>query len=315
MRKLLRHGRNSKSSNSSGSIGLIAVGDSLTFSSVLNNSCTLYEPNDMSTTFYYWVEGDGVDVYLFGTFSSNDIQSLKVYVDGILSSDTFSDVTDMWGMENPIITEDFDNVLDAYVMNVPIDGQYHTITVKTSDNTVIHTYNVRLFTESGVSSSIGTVYKIYYRPVDTTVTVQWKEEYGGCGVLCKGYDMYQTNIGNLSFSPALKDGEIITIKGQYIDAVIDYVEGREIPKDFRISGTIQLTNPYGDPTNSITSDDTYHYIRFEYKIPSLSPCALYHMYSRGSTDYCILQNDNLKIWINGAQAKINWHWNNNSEQE
>ena len=110
MRKLLRHGRNSKSSSGSGSIGLIAVGDSLTFSSVLNNSCTLYEPNDMSTTFYYWVEGDGVDVYLFGTFSSNDIQSLKVYVDGILSSDTFSDVTDMWGMENPIITEDFDNV-------------------------------------------------------------------------------------------------------------------------------------------------------------------------------------------------------------
>lgn len=121
----------------------------------------------MSTTFYNWYEGDGVDVYLFGTFSSTDIQSLKVYVDGVLSSDTFTDVTDGWGMENPIITEDFDNVLDAYVMNVPIDGQYHTLTVKTSDNTVIHTYNVKLFTETGVSSSTGTVYKVYASPIQT----------------------------------------------------------------------------------------------------------------------------------------------------
>lgn len=165
MRKLLRHGRNSKPSNSSGSMGLIAVGDYLTFTNLMNDSCTLYEPNDMSTTFYDWYEGDGVDVYLFGTFSSNDIQSLKVYVDGILSSDTFSDVIDIWGIENPIIAEDFDNVLDAYVMNVPTDGQYHTITVKTSDNTVIHTYNVRLFAESGVSSSTGTVYKVYTNPI------------------------------------------------------------------------------------------------------------------------------------------------------
>lgn len=166
MRKLLRHGRNSKSSNG-GSIELIAVGDFLTWSDVAGNSCTLYEPNAMSTTFYNWYEGDGVDVYLFGTFSSTDIQSLKVYVDGVLSYDTFIDVTDGWGMENPIITENFDNVLDAYVMNVPVDGQYHTLTVKTSDNTVIHTYNVRLFTETGVSSSTGTVYKVYTTPIQS----------------------------------------------------------------------------------------------------------------------------------------------------
>lgn len=166
MRKLLRHGRNSKPSNG-GSIELIAVGDFLTWSDVAGNSCTLYEPNAMSTTFYNWCEGDGVDVYLFGTFSSNDIQSLKVYVDGILSSDTFSDVTDMWGMENSIIAEDFDNVLNAYVMNVPIDGQYHTITVKASDTTVIHNYNVRLFTESGDSSTTGTVYKVYTTPIQS----------------------------------------------------------------------------------------------------------------------------------------------------
>ena len=215
----------------------------------------------------------------------------------------------------PSITEDFDNVLHTYVTNVHADGQYHTITVKTSDNTVIHTYNIRLFTESGVNSSTGTVYKVYYYapPVDTTITAEYEEAYGGCQVLCKGYDMYQTNIGNLSFSPVLKDGEIITITGQYIDSVLDYVEDRETPKDFRISGTIQLTNPYGDPTNSIKSDDTYNYIWFEYKIPSLSPCALYHMDNRGSSEFCILQNDNLKIWINGTQAKINWHFNNNSE--
>lgn len=167
MRKLLRHGRNSKPSSGGGSIELIAVGDFLTWSDVAGNSCTLYEPNAMSTTFYNWYEGDGVDVYLFGTFSSNDIHSLKVYVDGILSSDTFSDVTDMWGMENSIIAEDFDNVLDAYVMGVPVDGQYHTITVKTSDDTIIHTYNVRLFTESGVSSSTGTVYKVYKTPIQS----------------------------------------------------------------------------------------------------------------------------------------------------
>lgn len=303
------HGRNSKPSV--GGMKLIAVGDYLTQLDSMGVSCTLYEPNDMSTTFYNFYEGDGVDVYLFGTFSSTDIQSLKVYVDGVLSSDTFGDVTSGWEMEMPIILEDFDNVLDAYVMNVPIDGQYHTITVKTSDNIIIHTYNVRLFTESGDSSSTGTIYKIYHSPVDTTVTVEYEEQYGGCWVLCKGYDMYQTNIGNLSFSPALKDGEIITITGQYIDSVLDYVEDRETPKDFRISGTIQSTNPYGDPTNSIRSDDTYYYILFEYKIPSLSPCALYHMDNRGSSECCILQNDNLKIWINGTQAKINWHENNN----
>lgn len=311
MRKLLRHGRNSKPS-SGGSMELIAVGDYLTFlASMEKGVCTLYEPNDISTTFYNWYEGDGVDVYLFGTFSSTDIQSLKVYVDDVLSSDTFSDSTSVWETEMPVVAEDFDIVLDAYVMNVPVDGQYHTITVKTSDNTVIHTYNVRLFAESGDSSSTGTVYKVYAKPVDTTITAEYEDAYGGCQVLCKGYDMYQTNIGNLSFSPVLKDGEIITITGQYIDSVLDYVEDRETPKDFRISGTIQSTNPYGDPTNSITSDDTYHYIRFEYKIPSLSPCALYHMDNRGSSECCILQNDNLKIWINGAQAKINWHWNNN----
>lgn len=173
MRKLLRHGRNSKPSSGGGGImELIAVGDYLTFNDVMGSSCTLYEPNDMSSTIYDLAEGDGVDVYLFGTFSSTDIQSLKVYVDGVLSSDTFSDVTSVWEAEMPSIIEDFDNVLDAYVMGVPIDGQYHTITVKTSDDTIIHTYNVRLFTESGVSSTTGTVYKVYkyVPPVDTTIT-------------------------------------------------------------------------------------------------------------------------------------------------
>ncbi len=308
MKNILRHGRNSKpSSGGGGGMELIAVGDYLSFIGAMEDLCTLYEPNDMSTTFYNWYEGDGVDVYLFGTFSSADTQSLKVYVDGVLSSDPFGDVTSAWEAEMPIITEDFDNVLDVYVTGVPVDGQYHTITVKTSDNTIIHTYNVRLFTESGVSSSTGTVYKVYAPPVDTTITAEW-EEIAGCGVLCKGYDMHQTNIGNLSFSPALKDGEIITITGQYVDSVGDYVDGIETPKDFRLSGTIQSTNPYGDPTNTISSDDTYHYIWFEYKIPSLSPCALYHMDNRGSSDYCVLK-DGINIWVNGTQATINWHWN------
>lgn len=173
MRKLLIHGRNSKpSSGGGGSMKLIAVGDYLTFFAASGYSCTLYEPNDMSSTIYNLAEGDGIDVYLFGTFSSTDIQSLKVYIDGVLSSDTFGDVTSMWEAEMPSITEDFDNVLGAYVMGIPIDGQYHTITVKTSDDTIIHTYNVKLFTESGDSSTTGTVYKVYkyVPPVDTTIT-------------------------------------------------------------------------------------------------------------------------------------------------
>lgn len=129
-------------------------------------------------------------------------------------------------------------------------------------------------------------------------------------MLCKGYDIYQTNIGNLSFSPALKYGEVITITGQYIDSVLDYVEGRETPKAFRLSGTIQSTSPYGDPTEIIESDDTYHYIKFEYKVPALTPCALYHMDNRGSSDYCVLKGG-INIWINGAKATINWHENRN----
>lgn len=122
MKKILRHGRNSKPSSGGGSMELIAVGDYLSFLGSMEGLCTLYEPNDMSTTFYDWYEGDGVDVYLFGTFSPTDIQSLKVYVDGVLSSDTFGDVTSGWEIEMPVITEDFDNVLDAYVMGVPVDG-------------------------------------------------------------------------------------------------------------------------------------------------------------------------------------------------
>ena len=173
---LLRHGRNIKPSSGGGgsieSIELIAVGDILTFFDLMDGSFTLYKPNDMSSTVYRCAEGDGVDVFLFGTFSSNDIQSLKVYVDGVLSSDTFSDVTSQWEAEMPSITEDFDNVLDAYVMGVPVDGQYHTITVKTSDDTIIHTYNVRQFTESGDNSSTGTIYKVYVYTVDTTITAE-----------------------------------------------------------------------------------------------------------------------------------------------
>lgn len=163
MKKLLRHGRNSKPSSGGGGWGgdLIAVGDYLTFIDTMGGGCTLYEPNALSTTFYDWVEGDGVDVYLFGTFSTVDAQSLEVYVDGVLNSTPFYDCTQNWEMEMPAITEDFDNVLDAYIEGVPTDGEYHTIDVKTPDGTTIHTYSVRLFSIPGTDESTGIVYKTY----------------------------------------------------------------------------------------------------------------------------------------------------------
>lgn len=162
MRKLLRHGRNSKSSSGNSWHGnVVAVTEFYGFlGSTTDGDVTTYTPNTLSIEYYDWAPGDNFDIYLFGTFSESDIQLLEVYVDGVKTDASISDFTETWQNEFAAMMQDFDSVIDVYVP-VPVDGNFHTVEIKTLDGTIVGEASIKGTSDPGTNNIQGTVYKRY----------------------------------------------------------------------------------------------------------------------------------------------------------
>lgn len=162
MRKLLRHGRNSKpSSGNSWHGNVVAVTENYDgFLGAMMGDVTTYTPGTLSIEYYDWVPEDNIDIYLFGTFSKSDIHLLEVYVDGVKTTASISDVTEMWQNEFAAMMQDFDSVIDVY-FPVPLDRNFHTVEIKTLDGTIVEEASIKVTSDPGTNNIQGTVYKRY----------------------------------------------------------------------------------------------------------------------------------------------------------
>ncbi len=162
MKKLLRHGRNSKPSSGGGSWtgNVVATTEYLGFCGSMMGDVTTYTPSTLSIEYYDWLPEDNIDIYLFGTFSESDIQLLEVYVDGVKTTASIQDVTEGWKREFAAMMQDFDSVIDAYI-SVPVDGSFHTVEIQTLDGTVVEEVSIKASSDPGTDNIQGTVYKRY----------------------------------------------------------------------------------------------------------------------------------------------------------
>lgn len=161
MRKLLRHGRNSKPSNSNSWHGnVVAVTEGNEYLGSMMGDVTTYTPGTLSIEYYNWFPDDNIDIYLFGTFSKSDIHLLEVYVDGVKTTASIQDVTKSWQTEFAAMMQDFDSVIDIY-FPVSVDGNKHDIEIKTLDGILVEEAVVSLTSDLGTSNVSGSVYKRY----------------------------------------------------------------------------------------------------------------------------------------------------------
>lgn len=131
---------------------------------------------------------------------------------------------------------------------------------------------------------------LYRKPSVTTSN----ESVGGIPVLTEAYSIHLTGVGNLSFSPNLKDGDTIRLKG----TVVDTSQYHDPDQTFDFTGTIHGTAVApGEPTNIITDSG----VTFEYHVPSLGAFGLYSIDENSGWR---IKMQGLQIWVNGVECVI-----------
>lgn len=66
----------------------------------------------------------------------------------------------MWQNNFATMMQNFDSVIDVY-FSVPLDGNFHTVEIKTLDGTIVEEASIKGTSDPGTNNIQGTVYKIY----------------------------------------------------------------------------------------------------------------------------------------------------------
>jgi len=180
----------------------------------------------------------------------------------------------------------------AYASN---DGNGHNLYTVQNVPTVEADDCIYFFIYDEGGNEIGNSVVFVVGPLKPQVTSS-NESVSGIAVLTEASMMYQTGVGNLSFSPNLKDGDTIRLKGTVVDTTQSYPD-----LTFDFTGTINGTPVVpGEPTNITWNSGSD--VAFEYLVPSLGAFGLYSIDER---DGCRIKMQELQIWVNGVECVIN----------
>lgn len=228
MKKILRHGRNSKPSSGGSSVVVYGVSD--LYHGDPGFAMDLYDlifwtPTSLEVLARSWVESDGWDIFLIGEFTSNDVSQFKIYVNDSLVSTRFyyNDKSYAQSQKYKDALVNYD-LAGAYITDIPVDtSSYNDITVVDGSGNTIASVRVKLSTtDLGENNYEGTEYLHVANPIpltsaslkDSNPTVPYDQE---AEIILVGQPRYCTDTAN-EFSVSFSNSNLRLAYDIYVGA-------------------------------------------------------------------------------------------------